>query len=375
MHERASELPEDLERADLDDALLQGRALLDVRAPCEVAKGRAPGAHAIALLEDDERARVGACYAESGNNAAVALGHRLVSGATRDTRLSAWVAWAERHENGALYCARGGQRSEIVQAWLAAEGHPRARISGGYKALRRHLSERLAQLGARAPLLVVSGRTGTGKTALLCEIERHVDLEALAQHRGSSFGGRHRGQPCLADFENKLALELLRLQHESSRPIAIEDESRNIGRIKLPAELYARLVSAPIAVVDEPMETRVTTTLRAYVLDACDEQRAALGEDAGFDAFAQRLRDALGRIQRRLGGDRHARIAAALEDALRAHRTRGDVEAHRAWIEALLTQYYDPTYDHGLEARGAQIAFRGDARAVAAWLRERCRDD
>ncbi|MFZ8889407.1 MAG: hypothetical protein ACO2YV_02115, partial [Pseudomonadales bacterium] len=111
-----------------DALLLEGRPLLDVRAPIEFLKGAIPGATNHPLMNDDERARVGRCYKQEGHDAAVRLGHRLVSGDTREARIEAWAAWAKAHPTGALYCFRGGQRSQITQGWLAEAGYTRGDV-------------------------------------------------------------------------------------------------------------------------------------------------------------------------------------------------------------------------------------------------------
>ena len=152
--------------------------------------------------------------------------------------------------------------------------------------------------------------------------------------------------------------------------MAIEDESRNVGRLSVPAALLERMGRSPIALVEEPLKRRVDTTLAAYVLDACRERQALHGAEAGFEDFATHLREGLARIRKRLGGVRHDTVRAALDDALRRHRTQGDVDAHRGWIEALLVDYYDPMYDYQLTSKTDRIAFRGDRAAVRAWVLE-----
>ncbi|HMQ21237.1 MAG TPA: tRNA 2-selenouridine(34) synthase MnmH [Planctomycetota bacterium] len=368
---RSATPPADIEPPGFDALLWTGRPLLDLRAPIEYARGSAPGSVNLPLLDDGARAQVGLRYREAGEVAALALGHELVGGALREARIAAWIAWCDANPDGVLCCFRGGQRSRIVQSWLAEAGRPRAVVAGGYKSLRAHMGERLASLGANVDLIVVGGRTGTGKTAVLQSLPRHIDLEGLARHRGSAFGARVDSQPALADFENLLAVHLLRLTHASRQAIAIEDEATNVGQLTVPRDLHANASRSPIAVVEMPLEERVTTTLRAYVLDACSERQSLHGEALGFDSFAGHLTGALARIRKRLGGRRYEEIAKMLADALQKHRQRGEVDAHRRWIERLLVEYYDPMYDYQLATTAARIAFRGDADAVRAWASRR----
>ncbi len=391
-------------------ALLRARRpLLDLRAPVEFARGGLPQAVNLPLLDDDERHRVGLCYKQAGPEAALRLGHRIVGGTTRETRLAAWCAWADAHPDGVIYCFRGGQRSTIVQQWLSDAGRVRPRVEGGYKALRRYLLGVIETFGPELPLLVVGGRTGTGKTRILEALDRQLDLEGLAHHRGSAFGGRPAGQPPPSDFENRLALRLLDMTAPdcASLPVAIEDESRNVGRLSVPEALFRNMASAPIVLVESALEERVQLTLEDYIVEGLAEHRMAVGcgvdgrlggaergpigddaasgvevagadgagkqalEDQAFDRFSTWLTDALDRIQRRLGGDRHSRLSGLLENALRQHRESGETDAHREWIRVLLADYYDPMYDHQLEKKASRIAFRGDPVAVTQWLAER----
>lgn len=109
--------------------------LIDVRAPIEFAQGAMPAALNLPLMNDDERAAVGTCYKRQGPDAALALGHSLVNGETREARINAWREACLVHPEGYLCCARGGQRSHISQAWLKEAGIDYPLIRGGYKAL------------------------------------------------------------------------------------------------------------------------------------------------------------------------------------------------------------------------------------------------
>lgn len=357
--------------ADAFDALfLDGTPLLDVRAPVEFARGAFPRAVNLPLLEDEERARVGKRYKQAGHDAAVRLGHELVSGATRTARIEAWAAWARAHPQGVLYCFRGGQRSRIAQEWLAEAGWTVPRVEGGYKALRAHLLARLEALGAALPLRVLGGRTGTGKTRLLAELRRSLDLEGLANHRGSAFGPRATPQPPPVAFENALAVGLLALAADGrERPVAVEDESRNVGRLSVPSALFAQLSASPLALVERTLEERVEITLAEYVTDATREYALLHGE-AGFHRYRDYLLTSIDKVRRRLGGERHARFRGWMEDALALQARTGAVDAHRRWIRGMLEEYYDPMYDHQLASRAARVAFRGGPQEVVAWLRE-----
>ena len=340
------------------DLLLEGRPLLDVRAPVEFLKGAIPHASNHPLLNDDERERVGRCYKQEGQDAALRLGHRLVSGGAREARIQAWSAWAEAHPTGALYCFRGGQRSQITQSWLAEAGVELPGVTGGYKALRQYLLDVIDRESPRLPWCVVGGRTGVGKTRFLEALPRALDLEGLAIHRGSAFGPKATPQPTPINFENAVALALLRLAQDPGG-IAIEDESRAIGRLSVPEPLANAMKAAPLYLLEADLEARVDLTFEEYITDGLADHLATYGEAAGFDAFATYLRGALGKIERRLGGARYQTLLAVLNEALEDQAQGGDGEGHRVWIETLLTEYYDPMYDYQLEKKQDRVVFSG----------------
>jgi tRNA 2-selenouridine synthase len=356
-------------RADTDDyraLFVAGVPLLDTRAPAEFARGAFPGAVNLPLMSDEERARVGICYKERGQKAAIALGHELVSGARREERLAGWQAFCAANPEGYLYCFRGGLRSQIVQQWLAGAGVTYPRVLGGYKALRRHLIDSLGDSLATLPLVLVSGRTGSGKTWLLPALPRAVDLEGLARHRGSTFGRLLEPQPTQIDFENAIAVELLRLAAAGSAPVFLEDEGRLIGRLYLPEPLRDAMAAAPRIELDYPLEERVEVVLQDYILDLGQRFRAVAGED-GPRQHRERLQGDLARARKRLGGERYQRVSTLLDTAFERQGRDGCLDGHRAWLGCLLEEYYDPMYDYQAEQRRGPVLASGRREQLAAW--------
>jgi tRNA 2-selenouridine synthase len=350
------------------ELFLRRTPLLDVRAPIEFARGAFPGAINIPLMSDDERAQVGTRYKQQGQDAAIALGHHLVAGEIKQARMDAWLASVQQHPNMALYCFRGGLRSRTVQQWLRDTGCDIPLVQGGYKAMRQFLLDTSQRLIAAQRWVVLSGRTGCAKTSLLHTLPHAIDLEHLANHRGSAFGKMPTPQPSPINFENNLAIAMLRLEDTlPHRPWILEDESRLIGQVELPMALRQTMQQAPIVVVEASLQDRVDHTHQAYILDKLDAWKTLLGEADGFAAFAGELRKSFSNISRRLGHERFERFGALLEDALGAH-LRGDGNAHKAWIEALLVHYYDPMYDYQLGLKENRVAFKGDYAAVQAHL-------
>lgn len=360
-----------LEAGDFRSIFLNDIPLIDTRAPVEFERGAFPASVSVPLMTNEERAQVGTSYKQHGQEAAIELGRQLVTPELQAQRTAAWIDFARRHPQGYLYCWRGGLRSEICQQWMQEAGCDYPRVSGGYKALRRFLIDAFDRICQQHPMLLLAGRTGCNKTALIEALPNAADLEALANHRGSSFGRRPGGQPSQLNFENRLAVALLKAEQQAQnvgRPIVLEDESRLVGRCSLPPQLMQVMGCCPVVVLEVPLEQRIEHSYRNYILNKLDEWQQHLGEAAGFDAFADDLTQSLYRVRKRLGGVRYREISALLEQALLEHR-QGNPQRHRDLIQQLLVDYYDPMYDYQLAKRKELIVFQGDRDAVQDYLR------
>jgi tRNA 2-selenouridine synthase len=358
-------------RADTQNYLalfVDDTPLIDTRAPVEFARGAFPNAVNLPLMTDDERVAVGTCYKEHGQQAAIALGHQLVNGDIKAQRINAWLEQAQQHPQGYLYCFRGGLRSQICQQWLHEAGLDYPRVHGGYKAMRQFLLNSLEQICREQTLLVLAGHTGSAKTDLLNEMPGAVDLEGLANHRGSAFGKRADGQPSQIDFENRVIIAMLKHQHRyPGKTIVLEDESRLIGRCALPHVLREAMAQAPLIQLQSDLESRTEHSYVNYILRKSAEWQQHAGEEQGFELFVEDLRESLYRVRKRLGGERYAAVSEQLESAILAHR-EGDAAEHRTWIRGLLRDYYDPMYDYQGQKHPERVVFKGDADAVRDYL-------
>ena len=356
-------------RPDTEDyraLFLSDAPMMDMRAPLEFNKGAFPAASSLPLMSDDERAQVGTCYKREGQQAAIELGHRLVSGDTKVQRLAQWCEFARQYPQGYLYCFRGGLRSQTVQQWLHEAGIDYPLVRGGYKAMRRFLIDELELSTTKGEFVLVGGKTGTGKTRVIWDIPRSVDLEGLANHRGSTFGQMPQPQPSQIDFENRLSIALLKLLDMSDAPIYLEDEGRLIGRISLPDSLRLKMAQCPMVVLEQSVEERVDVVVEDYIVDLGERYRQSHGE-AGAAMHAEKLQADLHKIRKRLGGERYQRMSDVMARAFEAQRDSGDLSAHGEWIRFLLENYYDPMYEYQLEQRQGEVLFRGSRLEVTAW--------
>ncbi len=356
---------------DYHQLFLDNTPLLDVRAPLEFSQGAFPMAQNHPLIDDDERHRIGITYKEDGQDAAVALGADLVDGVTRAQRIEQWQQFFNRHPKGALYCFRGGMRSKITQQWLfEATGHMYPRIKSGYKALRRYLIEQLETAIPLIQPIVLGGQTGAGKTVLLRELKPVLDLEQLANHRGSAFGRRAIPQPTQIDFENALSIDLLKLLHAGNNQFLVEDESRNIGARHLSNAFFDRLSSAPVVVLEASLEQRVEITLQEYVHEALGDYQQLYGEHEGFEQWVEYVTVGQSKISKRLGGERYGIASKLLQQAIIELRDEGKVDLFREWIALLLNDYYGAMYSYQLEKKKDRIVFMGEKDAVTDYLRQ-----
>jgi tRNA 2-selenouridine synthase len=347
------------------DIFLNDYPLLDTRAPIEFQQGAFPCARNIPLLGDDERALVGVRYKEAGQQAAIELGESLVAGELRQERLAAWTEFARSNPEGYLYCFRGGLRSQTVQAWLTEAGAYYPLVKGGYKAMRRFLLEELPRSLAASPLLLIAGKTGTGKTRVINAIPAAIDLENLARHRGSTFGDLLEEQPSQIDFENALGIDFLKAAAAGVNPVVLEDEGHLIGRLALPQELRRHMQAAPMLILEESLEYRTGVVLEDYIENLCQRFVAAHGE-RGRQLHQDKLLYDLSRIRKRLGGLRYSEVEQQMQEAFARQHSSGEVELHRRWIETLLAEYYDPMYEYQLGKREGQVLGRGNSAEIIA---------
>lgn len=319
---------------------------IDVRSEGEYHKAHFENTLNIPILSDAHRHDVGLAYKTEGSEAAKLLGHKLVSGEYKERMIRQWCE-AIKSQPALIFCWRGGLRSRLAQDWVHQQGLEVYRVDSGYKGLRH---EALKVIETPVSFVVLSGMTGSGKTRLIHKLRRFVDLEALANHRGSAFGA-HFGasQPQQATFENKLAQSL----YLAAENYVLEDESPNIGRCHLPDIFYARMVSAPMVMIETPARLRALEIFKEYI-QAPVVNGMPLHEVE--NSFAKNVE----RIKNKLGGLECTNIKSLLNQSFRFDALNEDnTDAYLDWIERLLTHYYDKLYIHSLSLKSRKTLYKG----------------
>jgi tRNA 2-selenouridine synthase len=354
------------ETSDYLSLFLNDTPFIDVRSPIEFNEGQAPNATNIPLMSDQERHQIGLRYKQQGQDAAIKLGLQLVSGETKQQRIGQWIAFAQQNPQGALYCFRGGLRSKTSQQWLyEATGIHYPRVKGGYKQLRQFLSEQLIENAKIMRPVIVAGATGSGKTELLKTVQPRLDLEGLANHRGSAFGRYALQQPTQSHFENALSQALLKIIHKGNPYYVTEDESSNIGARHIPASYFAYLNQAPVIILQASLEERISLTLREYVHNSLQEYQTILQDkDYAFITWTHYLFNSLERIQKRLGNVLYTKIHIQMQKAIHDQQKNGRTDLHKAWIHSLLVDYYDKMYHYQLDKKDSRVVFQGSKMAV-----------
>ncbi|MCA0044532.1 tRNA 2-selenouridine(34) synthase MnmH [Celeribacter litoreus] len=293
--------------------------IIDVRAPAEFAEDHVPGAINLPVLDDEERARVGTIYVQESPFLARKIGAALVA-RNSAKHIEERLFEKEGGWRPLVYCWRGGQRSNSFASILKQIGWRVEVLDGGYKSWRKLVIGMLHETPLPHRFVLLDGNTGTAKTDILARVAERggqvLDLEGLANHRGSIFGPMG-AQPAQKGFESRLAEALVNL--DPARPVLVEAESSKIGDISLPSSVWAAMCAAPRIKVHAHLSARAAFLAEAY---------ADLVEDrAVMEARLHQLVSLQG----------HARVEAWIDMA-----KRGD---YIDLAGALMAYHYDPRYE------------------------------
>ena len=251
---------------DISQSFAKFDDILDVRTPAEFSDDHLPGAINIPVLSNEERAIVGTLYAQISSFEAKKNGAAMIA-RNIARHLDEALLDKPKEWRPLIYCWRGGVRSSSMAHILSQVGWKTAQLNGGYKAYRRHVVSVLDVLPKKFNFIVICGATGSGKSRLLRSLHDQgaqvLDLEELAQHRGSLLG-YHPGQqqPSQKAFESQIYCSLQGFS--TIRPIYVEAESRKIGAISLPASLIAQIRSAQCIQMEVTLDSRIELLLEEY---------------------------------------------------------------------------------------------------------------
>ena len=365
----ASTMPNTITETDFARLFLDDVPMIDLRAPVEFTQGSFANASSLPLMSDDERAAVGTCYKEEGQEAAIVLGHKLVSGEIKAARLAAWRDFVNTHPEGVLYCFRGGLRSQTTQQWIIDDcdvDYPR--IEGGYKALRRFLIDSTERIVEKMNIVVLSGRSGTGKTRLLKKLDNAIDLEGFANHRGSAFGNTTTPQPTQINFENNIAVALLKAEAAGYNTLVIEDESRNVGSLHVPPVMHNKMCDSPMVNLLVSDQDRIDITVQEYACDIHQDYCQQFGDEEGLVKLEEHLLGSLAKLKKRLGGERFTRMEQSMKDAAQLLSNNQGYQAFGDVFGELLLDYYDPMYDYQMSQKSERIVFNGSREEVLSHL-------
>ncbi|MEI6022010.1 MAG: tRNA 2-selenouridine(34) synthase MnmH [Bacteroidota bacterium] len=323
-------------KIDLPQFLLlkQHICVVDVRSISEYNHAHVPNAFSLPIFNDEERKVIGTAYKQESREKAIRIGLdffgkkllQLVDAAELITK-----TYNNANRELIVHCWRGGMRSAAMAWLLDLYGFKVYLLNGGYKTFRHWT---LAQFDKAYPLHVIAGFTGSNKTGLLTTLLSHhqnvVDLEALAKHRGSTFGNlNEHAQPSQEQFENLLA-ENLSVVEENGKTIWIEGESQRIGLVNIPKNFYLKMLMASTTQLEIPFEERLKHILSEY------------GE---YDE--DKIEKAILRITKKLGG-------LETKQAIQFLRENNLKECY-----AIILKYYDRLYrKSALSSKTNQNAIR-----------------
>ncbi len=303
--------------------------LIDVRSQGEFAEGHIRGAMNIPLLNNEERITVGTAYKKQGQQIAIKEGFRLVG-----PRLLDIINETEKAADGRevlVHCWRGGMRSNNFCQFIGMAKIKSRSLKGGYKAYRQ-----LALQTFQKPLqlVLITGCTGSGKSEVLRALsqqgEQVLDLEAMANHKGSAFGGLMLPpQPTTEQFHNDLFEAMLKL--DLTKPIWVEDESITIGKVSLPVDFWRHMQASPLVQMHVSKEIRINRLVNEYGI-----------------ADRQEFASAMDKITKRLGGQHLKAAKASLAEGNMA-----------ATIDILLI-YYDKYYLGSIDKKKGRIKYELD---------------
>jgi len=318
-----------------DAVLLDNKIFVDVRSPHEFNNGSIPRAINIPLLSNEERVEVGTLYKQEGSELAKTRGLEIIS-----PKLMHFYEEINKIdpsiENIIIYCARGGLRSTFFTNFFSVINRNVYQLEGGFKSYRQFALSYLTNIQLYHDFIVLHGYTGVGKTELLQQLSNKgvpiLDLEALAHNKGSVFGQLDSPIVTQKDFENQLLNELI---HISNRFVVVESESKRLGSVNLPNELYNSIISGKHILVSTSFENRVGRLIDDYVNNCPGHE--------------DMLISAINNLRRRISNEKADCFINWVKE-----------KKFDKIAEELMINYYDPMYLHSIEKYNYDIEINYD---------------
>lgn len=303
----------------VEKALLEKDSVfIDTRTPKEFEEDCIPWAINIPIFSNEERAVVGTMYKQVSPEKAIEVGIEFFA-----QKMPEFMKQISQYKTKSLiiYCWRGGMRSRTVVSLLESLGFNVQQLEGGYKQYRAYINDKLNHYMFKPKIFVLWGLTCTGKTQLLQQFPNALDLEGLAQHRGSIYGGVGLTPRSQKKFENFFYWELERLKQEQY--ILVEGESRKIGQVQIPLFFYQLMLKGIPVLVKRSLNTRASLAVAEYFKTKDN---------------IQNIQEITERMHKIISGKNKEKVIQALKN-----------QQYQEAAKVLLEYYYDPLYEHTLK--------------------------
>lgn len=311
---------------------LKNSIYIDVRTKAEYEEATIPGAVNIELLNQEERKIIGTIYKQQSPAEAKLKGVELVSPKIPDliTKIN---ELAQNYDNLVIFCSRGGLRSKSLAEFSDLAGIEVYRLEDGYKGYRHYIMDKLDNYKFKGQIAVLHGNTGVGKTYILKEMEKMgaeiIDLEGIANHRGSAFGSIGLNKPYNQKYFESLLWEELKEKDQNNGVIFVEAESRRVGHSVIPEFFHLKMKAGDDLLIKASLQKRVENIYLEYIKDIESNQ----------EEFIARVLESLTSIKKYLikkaGKDSYFKLLELAEKA-----------EFKELTKILLEEYYDPMYEH-----------------------------
>ena len=311
---------------------LENSIYIDARTKSEYEEATIPGAVNIELLNQEERKIIGTIYKQQSPKKAKLKGVELVSPKIPDL-IAEVNQLAKKYDNLIIFCSRGGLRSKSLAEFSDLAGIEVYRLEGGYKDYRHYIMDKLENYEFKGKMVVLHGNTGVGKTYILKELQKMdaeiIDLEGIANHRGSAFGSIGLQQPYNQKYFESLLWEELKNKDKKNGTIFVEAESKRVGHSVIPKFFHRKMKKGDDLLITASMKKRVDNIYLEYIKDIESNQQE----------FIKRVLESLTAIKKyiikKAGKNSYFNLLELAEEA-----------EFKKLTKILLKEYYDPMYEH-----------------------------